>query len=349
MGRPLKMNTKIAGYVAKQLAKGKKIFPLVTIIEPLEQCNLRCTGCGRIREYSDHLDEKLTPEEVVSAADESGAPVVSISGGEPLIHPQIETIVQRLIEEGYYIMLCTNGLLLEEKLKTLEPDEKLAFAVHLDGTEEVHDDYTNHEGAYERAFNGVKKAIDQGYRVTTNTTIFKESDPDDLHELFRRLTDVGVEGIMLAPGYNYASVDRSAEKHFLERKESIEVFREILDPEKTKDFPFYNTPLYLDFLRGKRDLQCNAWASPTYTVLGWRKPCYILADDHVDSVDEILDEDLWENYGVGKDRRCNSCMIHSGFDTAGTIVSLRSREGMVDLVKSTLPNRLTKILTTEQE
>lgn len=347
MGRPLKMNTTIAAYAAKQLAKGRKYFPLVTIIEPLEQCNLRCTGCGRIREYADHMDKYLSPEEVVQAADESGAPVVSVSGGEPLLHPEIETIISRLLEEGYYIYLCTNGLLLEDKLKTIPPSEKLAFAVHMDGTEEVHDKYTNREGTYETAFSGLKKAINQGYRVTTNTTIFKESDPDDLHELFRRLADVGVEGIMLAPGYNYASIDRSAEKHFLERKESIEVFQEILDPEEVKDIPFYNTPLYLDFLRGKHELKCTAWASPTYTVLGWRKPCYILADEHVSSLDEILDEKLWEEYGVGKDRRCNSCMIHSGFDTAGTIESLRSREGLTNLVRSTLPDRVMNLLVKE--
>ena len=346
MGRPMKMNAKIAGYVAKQMAKGRKRFPLVTIIEPLEQCNLRCTGCGRIREYSDYLDEMMSPDEVVEAAEESGAPVISISGGEPLVHPEIETIVSRLIDEGYYIMLCTNGLLLEEKLKTIEPSEKLAFAVHLDGTEEVHDKFANREGVYRQAFSALEKAIDQGYRVTTNTTIFKESNPDDLHELFRRLTEAGVEGIMLAPGYNYESIGKGGEHQFLERKESIEVFQEILDPDKVKDFPFYNTPLYLDFLRGKQDLNCTAWASPTYTVRGWRKPCYVLADDHVSSVDEILDGDLWEEYGVGNDPRCNSCMIHSGFDTAGTIDQLRSREGLVDVVKSAVPDRFKNILNT---
>ncbi|MFP4136063.1 MAG: adenosyl-hopene transferase HpnH [Candidatus Acetothermia bacterium] len=345
MGRPLKMNAKIASYAAAQMAKGKKRFPLVTIIEPLEQCNLRCTGCGRIREYSDYMDERLSPDEVLEAADESGAPVISISGGEPLIHPEIETIVENLIDEGYYIYLCTNGLLLEEKLNEFEPSDKLAFAVHLDGTEEVHDKFTNREGTYERAFTALEKAVDMGYRVTTNTTIFKESDPDDLHELFRRLTKAGVEGIMLAPGYNYSAVDRSAEEHFLERKESIEVFQEILDPDVVDDFPLYNTPLYLDFLRGKRELECTAWASPTYTVRGWRKPCYVLADEHVDSVDEILEKELWEDFGPGNDRRCNSCMIHSGFDTAGTIDSLRSTDGLIDVVKSSVPDSVKNILS----
>lgn len=345
MGRPLKMNAKIASYAAAQMAKGRKRFPLVTMIEPLEQCNLRCTGCGRIREYSDYMDERMSSEEVLEAADESGAPVISITGGEPLVHPDIETIVEDLIDEGYYIYLCTNGLLLEEKLTKFEPSEKLAFAVHLDGTEEVHDEFTNREGTYEKAFSALEKAVDMGYRVTTNTTIFKESDPDDLHELFRRLTKAGIEGIMLAPGYNYSAVDRSAEEHFLERKESIEVFQEILDPDKVEDFPLYNTPLYLDFLRGKRDLECTAWASPTYTVRGWRKPCYVLADEHVDSVDEILEKELWENFGPGNDRRCNSCMIHSGFDTAGTIDSLRSTDGLVDVVKSSVPDSVKKILS----
>jgi len=345
MGRPLKMNAKIASYAAAQMAKGRKRFPLVTIIEPLEACNLRCTGCGRIREYSDDMDKRLSPEEVMDAAKEAGAPVISISGGEPLLHPEIDTIVENLIDEGYYIMLCTNGLLLEEKLDEFEPSDQLAFAVHLDGTAEVHDEFTNREGTYEVAFSALEKAINRGYRVTTNTTIFKGSDPDDLHELFRRLTKAGVEGIMLAPGYNYSAVDRSAEEHFLERKESKEVFQEILDPDKVEDFPLYNSSLYLDFLRGKTELDCNAWASPTYTVRGWRKPCYVLADEHVDSVDEILKEELWEDFGPGNDRRCNSCMIHSGFDTAGTIDSLRSTDGLVDVVKSAVPNRFKDILS----
>lgn len=340
MGRPIEMNTKIASYVGKQLLKGRKRFPLVTMIEVLEQCNLRCEGCGRIREYRDHLDERLSVEQTLQAAENSGAPVVSITGGEPLLHPNIDVIVDRLVSEGFYIYLCTNGLKLEEKLDEFTPSKQLALAVHLDGTEEVHDKFTNNEGTYETAFSAIREAVDRGFRVTTNTTIFKASNPEDLHELFRRLTEVGIEGIMLAPGYNYDAV--GSKQQFLEREESIEVFQEILDPDKTGDFPFHNSPIYLDFLRGKVDLGCTAWAAPTYTVQGWRKPCYVLADEHIDSPDELLEEELWEEYGVGDDPRCASCMIHSGFDTASMIQSLRSRSGMVDLIKSTVPNPLRK-------
>jgi len=276
-------------------------------------------------------------------ARESGAPVVSVTGGEPLIHPRIGEIIERLIEEGFYIYLCTNGLLLREKLKNFEPSKRLAFTVHLDGTEEIHDEVTNREGTYEEAFAGIEEAIERGFRVTTNTTIFEGSDPQDLHRLFRRLTDVGVEGIMLAPGYSYESVEEK--EQFLDRKRSREVFREILDPQKTKDFPFYNSPIFLDFLRGKRELQCTAWAAPTYTVRGWRKPCYVLADEHVSSAEELMEASLWDEYGVGNDPRCGSCMVHSGFDTASIIDSLRTPSGAVDLFKSAMPEKISTLLS----
>ena len=338
MGRPLQMNAKIASYVGKQILQGSRRFPLVTMIEVLERCNLRCTGCGRIREYEDSLDDQLTVESTMEAVRESGAPVVSITGGEPLLHPNIDEIVQRLIDEGFYIYLCTNGLLLEEKLDLFEPSQKLAFAVHLDGTAEVHDDFTNNPGTFDIAFSALQKAIKSGFRVTTNTTIFKGSDPDDLHSLFSRLTEAGVEGIMLAPGYSYDSVGE--EERFLNKQESIEVFQEILDPEEVNSFPFYNSPLFLDFLRGKRELNCTAWAAPTYTVKGWRKPCYVICDEHTEDFDELMEEDLWERYGVDDDTRCRNCMVHSGFDTASIIESLRSPTGTIDLIRSSIPHQL---------
>ena len=335
MGRPLKMSMQIASYIGKHMLKGRRRFPLVTMIEILEQCNLRCDGCGRIREYKEDLDKKLSIDETVSVAEESGAPVVTITGGEPLLHPQVSSIVDNLIERGFYIYLCTNGLLLEDKLSSFTKSEKLAFAIHLDGTEEVHDGFTNNPGTYKTAMSALKKAKNAGYRVTTNTTIFKGSDPDDLHELFSELTEIGIEGIMLAPGYSYEAVED--QDQFLGRKESIEVFQEILDPEKTKDFDFYNSPIFLDFLRGKTEYPCTAWAAPTYTVRGWRKPCYVIADEHLDSVDELMEEELWNDYGVGNDPRCESCMVHSGFDTASMIESLRSPSGAIDLIKSSVP------------
>lgn len=338
MSRPMKMNARLASYVGRKMLQGVRRFPLVTMIEVLEQCNLRCTGCGRIREYSDVLDQQLSVEETLQAARDSGAPVVSITGGEPLLHPQIDEIVSQLMDEGFYIYLCTNGLLLEDKLSQFEPSSKLAFAVHLDGTAEVHDKFTNNEGTFDTALSALKKAISAGFRVTTNTTIFKGSDPQDLHQLFHELDNLGIEGIMLAPGYSYESVEE--QDQFLAREESIEVFREILDPDKTNGIPFYNSPIFLDFLRGRRNLTCTAWAAPTYTVKGWRKPCYVIADEHVDEVNALMDETLWKKYGVGNDYRCASCMVHSGFDTASVIDSLRSPSGAVDLIKSAVPDSM---------
>lgn len=338
MGRPLQMNARIASYVGKQLIKGKRRFPLVTMIEVLEKCNLHCKGCGRVREYNSVKDKRLNVDQTIDAAHESGAPVISISGGEPLLHPEIDKIVTKLIDNGFYIYLCTNGLLLEAKLSDFPRSNRLAFAVHLDGTAGVHDDFTNRPGTFDTAYGGLKKAINNGYRVTTNTTIFKGSDPKNLHKLFSMLTDAGVEGIMLAPGYSYDSVEE--QDQFLDRKRSIEVFKRILAPEEVQNFPFYNSPIFLDFLRGKRNLECTAWAAPTYTVEGWRLPCYVLADDHVPTVNELLKESVWEQYGKNNDVRCESCMVHSGFDTASVIQSLRSPGGAMDLLRSAVPNRL---------
>jgi len=318
-GRPRELDLRLAGYIVKNLVQGQRRFPLVTILEPLEACNLACPGCGRVREYRHIWDKKLSVEEAVGAVEESGAPVVSIAGGEPLLHPQIDRIVAELVKRKYFVYLCTNGLLLKQSLKKFKPSEHLAFVVHLDGMEENHDRSVGRKGVFRIAFSALEAALKAGFRVTTNTTIYKGSDVADLHRLFRVLTDMGVEGLMVSPGYAYEMA--SEQDRFLEREESIKVFRRIIDP--GKKFRFYNNPLYLEFLRGERDYECAAWGTPTYTPLGWRKPCYILADEHVRSIEDLLKEGLWEHYGPGKDPRCSNCMMHSGFEPASILHALR--------------------------
>ncbi len=320
MKRPLKLDLAMARYIVAQKAKGRKLFPFVTMLEPLEACNLRCLGCGRVKEYANFMDQRLSVEQSMDAVHASGAPIVSIAGGEPLLHPQIKEIVDAIIAEKRFVYLCTNGLLLQEKLDLFKPSEYFSFVVHLDGTKKIHDYVTQHEGTYDAAMAGLKDAIKRGFRVNTNTTVFHGSDVDDLYKLFSTLTELGVEGLMISPGYAYKEV--SDRELFLERQESIKVFRKVLDPRN--NFPFYNNPLYLDFLRGERTYPCAAWTTPTYTVRGWRKPCYILADEHVDDINELLDPKLWEKYGPGKDRRCTNCMMHSGFEGA-TILEAFSR------------------------
>lgn len=318
MGRPLSMSIELARYLLprrKWPQKGK-LFPMVLMLEPLEACNLRCIGCGRIREYQDVMGERLSVDRALRVAEEAGAPVVSVSGGEPLLHPGIADIVRGLIGQRRWVYLCTNGLLLRESLDKFRPDKRLCFVVHLDGTAKVHDQVTSRPGAYEEAIAAIKEAIARGFRVCTNTTVFHGSDVPDLKELFRTLRDLGVEGLMLSPGYAYEAV--SEKDLFLQRQESIKVFRELLDG--GEKFPFYDNPLFLDFLAGRRDYRkCAAWAIPTYTVLGWRKPCYLIADEHVQDLSELLDPALWERYGPGKDPRCAGCMLHSGFEPASVL------------------------------
>lgn len=323
MGRPLAMELELARYLFPR-RKGPRrgqLFPIVLMLEPLEACNLHCIGCGRVREYRDVMDRRMSVDEALRAAEESGVPVVSVSGGEPLLHPEIADIVRGLIEQRRWIYLCTNGLLLRESLEKFRPDKRLCFVVHLDGTEHVHDGVTQRPGTYKEAIAAILEALRRGFRICTNTTVFHGSDISDLKQLFRTLARLGVEGLMLSPGYAYEAVPEK--ELFLQKQESIRVFRALLDGGER--FPFYDNPLFLDFLRGYREYRaCAAWAIPTYTVKGWRKPCYLIADEHVRDLEEILNPSLWERYGPGKDPRCAGCMLHSGFEPQ-TVLDLLNR------------------------
>ncbi|MFQ6117850.1 MAG: adenosyl-hopene transferase HpnH, partial [Candidatus Bipolaricaulia bacterium] len=325
----MELNLRLGAYITKNLAQRRKWFPLVTILEPLEACNLSCPGCGRVREYRGIWDRRLSVEESVGAVAESGAPVVSVAGGEPLLHPQIDEIVAELVKRKYFVYLCTNGLLLKQSLKKFKPAKYLAFVVHLDGTEENHDRSVGRAGVFKIAFAALEAALKAGFRVTTNTTIYRGSDVEDLHRLFRLLTAMGVEGLMVSPGYSFETA--SEHDRFLERQESIRVFRRIIDPRKR--FRFYNNPLYLEFLRGEREYRCNAWGTPTYTPLGWRKPCYILADEHVQSIEELFADGLWERLGPGRDERCANCMMHSGFEPASVFHAFRHPRELAAMVR----------------
>lgn len=319
MPRPLGMTLDLARYLLprRRWPERGRLFPMVLMLEPLEACNLRCAGCGRVREYAGVMDRRMIVEEALAAADLAGAPVVSVSGGEPLLHPQIADIVEGLADQGRWVFLCTNGLLLAEALPRFRPNKRLCFVVHLDGTAGVHDAVTGRPGTYGQAVAAIARARQAGFRVATNTTAYHGSDPADLHELFRALVGLGVEGIMLSPGYAYEQVPER--ELFLRREEAVRVFREILDGQK---FPFYDNPLFLDFLRGERTYDCAAWAVPTYTVLGWRVPCYLIADRHTADLEEVLDPELWARYGPGKDPRCAGCMLHAGFEPASVLDAL---------------------------
>lgn len=329
MSRPFQLDLSVARHLIGRVAQRTGRFPLVTMLEPLEACNLTCTGCGRVREYRNVIERRLTIDECLAAARASGAPIVSISGGEPLLHAQIGEIVRAITADRRFIYLCTNGLLLQEKLDLFEPSTRLAFVVHLDGTESAHDRMTERPGTYSTAVAAIREAIARGHRVCTNTTLFYGSDVEDLHALFGTLVDLGVEGLMVSPGYSYEDVPNQG--LFLRRRESVAVFREVLDP--SKGLPFYNNPLYLDFLRGECEYDCAAWTTVTYTVLGWRLPCYAIADRHVDDVRELFADDVWERYGPGRDPRCANCMMHSSFEGASILDALRKPRALARLAR----------------
>ena len=330
--RPLELSVRLAGYILRNRLQRRTRFPLVTMLEPLEMCNLACVGCGRIREYKPVIDKMMLVQDAIDAVNQSGAPIVSVAGGEPTIHPKIDEILNGLVEQKYFVYCCTNGLLLERLLAKVPPSKYLCWVVHLDGMEEKHDESVARGGVFKKAVQGIELALDRGYRVCTNTTVFRNSDTEDLWEMFRLVGTLGVEGSMISPGYDFE--DAPDQELFLTRQESQGMFKRLLDPAKTSGIKFYNNPLYLNFLQGSREYQCTAWSNPTYTIMGWRKPCYPLADGHVDDVNELYDEQLWDNYGVGKDPRCANCMMHCGFESATIFQAVSTPKDWVTLIKS---------------
>jgi hopanoid biosynthesis associated radical SAM protein HpnH len=319
---PLEMTTRIAGYVArKKLARAKR-FPMVLMLEPLHACNLTCTGCGRIREYESTIKQKLSIEDCLAAVDEAGAPVVSICGGEPMIYPGIGELTARILERKKVVYLCTNGMFIRKKIGEFEPRNTFFFNVHLDGMRKSHDLAVEREGVFDAAIDGVKAAKDAGFLVCTNTTVFKETDMSELDELFAYLTELGVDGFMISPGYSYAAV--GSHEIFMTRDDIRAKFRAA--EAMFRKYRFNTSPIYLEFLQGKRELTCTAWASPTRNVMGWKGPCYLITDEHHHSLDDLLNKTDWSRYGYGNDKRCENCMMHSGYETAAAL-GVNSRLG----------------------
>ena len=330
--RPLELSVRLAAYILRNRLRGRTRFPLVTMLEPLEMCNLACVGCGRIREYKPVIEKMMSVQDALGAVDQSGAPIVSVAGGEPTIHPRIDEIINGLVKKKYFVYCCTNGLLLERLLAKVPASKYLCWVVHLDGMEEKHDESVARPGVFKKAVQGIELALDKGYRVCTNTTVFRNSDTEDLWEMFRLAGSLGVEGSMISPGFDFE--DAPDQELFLTRQESQGLFKRLLDPTKTSGMKFYNNPLYLNFLQGSREYQCTAWSNPTYTIMGWRKPCYPLADDHVQDVKELYQDEVWDRYGVGKDPRCANCMMHCGFESATIFQAVSTPKDWVTLIKS---------------
>jgi hopanoid biosynthesis associated radical SAM protein HpnH len=312
---PLKMTSRIAGYMVKKKITRAERFPMVLMLEPLHACNLTCTGCGRIREYESTIKQKLSVQDCLDAVDECGAPVVSICGGEPMIYPGIGELTARILERKKVVYLCTNGMFIRKKLGEFRPSDTFFFNVHLDGMRKSHDLAVEREGVFDAAIDGIKAAKDAGFLVCTNTTVFKETDMAELDELFGYLTSLGVDGFMISPGYGYSAVD--VKEIFLTRDDIREKFRAA--ESLFRKYRFNTSPIYLEFLQGKRELSCTAWASPTRNVKGWKGPCYLITDIHHASYEDLRDKTPWEKYGYGNDPRCEHCLMHSGYETAAAL------------------------------
>jgi len=293
----------------------RKRFPIVLMLEPLHACNLTCTGCGRIREYESTITERVPLEECLTAVDECGAPMVSICGGEPMMYPQIGELVAGILERNKNIYLCTNGMFMVKRLHEFTPDRRFFFNVHLDGLEKTHDICVEREGVFREAIEGIKAAKAAGFMVCTNTTIYKETDMKEIEALFEYLEPFDVDGHQLSPAYGYSAVnDREI---FMTRDDIHEKFHDV--DTLFKRFRLNQTPMYLEFLKGDRDLPCTAWGNPTYNVKGWKGPCYLITDAHYKTFEDLMTQTPWEDYGHGRDPRCEHCMVHCGYEPSAAL------------------------------
>lgn len=334
MGVPVSQMWTVASYVLRQKLRGNRRYPLVLMLEPLFRCNLACAGCGKIQHPTSVLKRNLPPEECFQAVEECGAPMVSIPGGEPLLHPQIHEIVSGLVDRKKYIYLCTNAILLEEHLDRFTPSKYLTFSVHLDGLQEEHDRAVCRDGIYEVAVRAIRKAVEKGFRVTTNTTLFNDADPELCRQFFDELMELGVEGMMVSPGYPYEKAPD--QEHFLHRNETLRLFGKLLDRPK-RSWRFNQSPLFLEFLRGRFDLECTPWGNPTYNLFGWQKPCYLLQEGYCASFKELMETTDWDSYGrCSGNPRCTDCMVHSGYEPTAVAQTFGSLKGFLRTARVTL-------------
>lgn len=329
---PFSLTRTMAGYLLKKKLAGEKFFPLVLMLEPLHACNLSCSGCGRIREYADSMSCRLSVEECLAAVSECGSPIVSICGGEPLIYPEIGSLVENLIDLRKHIYLCTNGLLLEKKISEFQPNTRLFINVHLDGMESTHDRLVQREGVFSAAVAGIQAAKKAGFQVCTNTTIYKDTDMHEIAVLFAYLTELNVDSMMISPAYGYDAVcqadPNAANDIFMTREEVHEKFS--IAKKLLGRYKLSASPLYMDFLRGRRELKCAAWANPTYNVRGWRGPCYLRGDAHYLTYNQLIDITDWDRLGPGNDHRCDNCLVHCGFEPAAV---LSANKRIIDILR----------------
>ncbi|MGO9151526.1 MAG: adenosyl-hopene transferase HpnH [Acidimicrobiales bacterium] len=320
---PIRQNLAVASYLMRQrFAKNDK-FPLIVELEPLFACNLSCPGCGKIQYPTEILRKRLTVDEAVGAIEESGAPMVSIAGGEPLLHPQIEQIVGELIKRKRFVYLCTNAVLLKRKMERFAPSPYFSWVVHLDGLQERHDKAVDREGVFDTAVDAIRSAKQKGFRVTTNSTFFTTDSPKTVREVLDFLNDeLKVDAMMISPAYAYEKAPD--QDHFLGVRQTRELFKSAFGEGRRKKWRLNHTPLFLDFLEGKVDYDCTPWGIPSYSIFGWQRPCYLMSDGYAQSYKELLETTDWSKYGRGKDPRCDNCMAHCGYEPSAVLATTKS-------------------------
>jgi hopanoid biosynthesis associated radical SAM protein HpnH len=318
---PMNQMVRVGAYVAKQRLKGVERYPLVLMLEPLFRCNLACAGCGKI-DYPDAiLNQRLSVEECLEAVDECGAPVVSIAGGEPLLHREIEQIAQGIIARKKFVYLCTNALLMEKKLHLFEPNPFFIWSVHLDGDKGMHDHSVCQDGVYERAVDAIRLAKAKGFRVNINCTLFDGAQPARVAEFFDEVMAIGVDGITVSPGYAYERAPDQA--HFLNRRKTKELFRDVFRRGRGRKWSFSESSLFLDFLAGNQSYHCTPWGNPTRNYFGWQRPCYLLGEGYAKTFKELMTETDWGAYGTGNYEKCADCMVHSGYEASAAVDAVK--------------------------
>ncbi|HQR10193.1 MAG TPA: adenosyl-hopene transferase HpnH [Casimicrobiaceae bacterium] len=322
MSIPLMQQARIGAYIVRQQLTGRKRYPLVLMLEPLFRCNLACAGCGKIDYPEEILNQRLSLEDCLKAVDECGAPVVSIAGGEPLLHKEIGAVVEGIIARRKFVYLCTNALLMSKRLAMFKPSPYFVWSVHLDGDEEMHDRSVCETGVYDRAVAAIRSAKEAGFRVNINCTLFNDADPERVARFFDSVKALGVDGITVSPGYAYERAPDQA--HFLNRAKTKQLFRDIFKRgDGGKAWSFSQSGLFLDFLAGNQEYKCTPWGNPTRTVFGWQRPCYLLGEGYAATFRELMDETDWDLYGTGNYEKCADCMVHSGFEATAVQDAVR--------------------------
>jgi hopanoid biosynthesis associated radical SAM protein HpnH len=321
VGVPLHQTIRVGAYVTKQHLLGVKRYPLVLMLEPLFRCNLACAGCGKIDYPAEILNQRLSVDECLQAVDECGAPVVSIAGGEPLLHKEIDQVVEGIIARKKFVYLCTNALLMEKKIDLFKPNPFFIWSVHLDGDKHDHDKSVCQEGVYDRAVEAIRLAKNRGFRVNINCTLFDGADPERYAQFFDDVMAMGLDGITVSPGYAYERAPDQA--HFLSRRKTKELFRDIFRRGEGHKWSFSQSSLFLDFLAGNQEYHCTPWGNPTRNYFGWQRPCYLLGEGFAKTFKELMDETDWDAYGTGNYEKCANCMVHSGYEATAVMDSVK--------------------------